>query len=259
MWSSVKTSALIIAVEPFKEADRKYRALTKDFGKIEFIGRGARKAKAKLASHLELFALVQLELIVGKRQTTVIGAERLEVFSQCLCTLEHRLLGQVAMGFIDKMVKPDFVDEALYEEVVGFFTFLNTIPALPPSRSTFLLGGLFLRLMRHLGYEPELDVCLSCRTGIMPLSFRWHDLKGGLVCTECFLGQAQEWFSARMIDEEIVALLRYAREAAYADLARTAIAPQPVYHFSSCVHDLLRMHVPGYLERPYWEGAHLSA
>ena len=254
MWSSLKTHALIIAAEPFKEADRKYRALTRDFGKIEFVGRGASKGKAKLAAHLDPFALVQLELVVGKRQTTVIGAERVHTFPTVATSLEHRLLAQAAHGLLDKTLKPDLADEDLYHEVLGFMSFLDNVRELPSARGAFVLGGFLLRIMSQLGYETELDTCLSCKNAILPLSFRWHDLKGGLVCTECVLKNSQEWYTARTIEEETVALLRFARESAYEDLAKTSLRSHHVQHFSSCVHDLMRIHVPGYSEKPYWEG-----
>lgn len=253
MWFSQKTEAIILTVHPWKEADKRYVALSREHGKLEFIGRGARKGKAKLAAHLEPFARVQLELVVGRRQTTVIGVERIEAFAGIAGSLEHRLVAQAACALLDKTMQPDQPDMELYAELLAFLYFLNSASLLSSTRGAFVLGGFLLRLMRHLGYETELHACLGCQDPIQPLSFRWHDARGGLVCTECMMKKSQDWMSARHIDEEIVTLLRFARDAGYEDLMRTALLGTHLEHFSSCVHDLLRLHVPGYVDRPYWE------
>lgn len=252
MWSSLKTEGIILSVEPFREADRRYRALTPEHGKIEFIGRGARKGKAKLAAHLDAFAVVDLEIVRGAKQMTVIGVERKEVFKGLANSLEHRLVGTAAGALLDKTVKPEFEDRELYDEFFGLLKFLNEAPSLPLTRNTLILGGFLLRLLRLLGYDVELNSCLSCKDDILPLSFRWHDARGGLVCTNCVLKAPQDWFAARTLDEEIVMLLRFARDAAYSDLLRPALRAEHVGAFANCVHDLMRTHVPGYAEEPYW-------
>lgn len=259
MWSAIKTEAIVIASEPWREADRRYRALTAAYGKIEFLGRGARKGKAKLAAHLEPFAVIDLELVKGKRQTTVIGVERKEAFSTLATSVEQRLLALSAATLIDKTVRPDLEDPVLYEEMLGLLHFLNASPVFPPARNTLVLGGFLLRLLRHLGYDVQLGSCLSCKDDIRPLAFRWHEGRGGLVCTNCVLEKPQEWFAARTMDEEIVTLLRFARDAQYSDLLRPSLKADHVGTFAACVHDLMRFHVPGYAqETPFWETTMLA-
>lgn len=255
MWSSLKTEAIVLSAEPWREADRKYRALTPHHGKIEFIGRGARKGKAKLAAHLDPFAVVELEIVRGARQMTVIGVERKEAFTDLSNSLEHRLLASAASALLDRTVKLDLADHDLYEEFLGLLKFLNDVPSLPLTRNTLLLGGFLLRLLKLLGYDLELSNCLSCKDDIVPLSFRWHDGRGGLVCTDCVLRSPQEWFAARSLEEEIVTLLRFARDAAYHDLLRPSLKADHVGAFASCVNDLMRLHVPGFDngDAPYWQ------
>lgn len=254
MWSTLKTDALILVSEPWKEADRRYRALTPGYGKLEFVGRGARKGRAKLAAHLEPFAIVTLEIVKGSRSTTVIGVERREVFQNLAINIEPRLLALAAASLIDKTVRPDFEDKVLYDELLDLLRFLDQASVAQPARNTFVLGGFLLRLLRHLGYDVELGACLSCKDDIRPLSFRWHEGRGGLVCTNCVLEKPQEWFAARVLEEEIVTLLRFARDAQYSDLLRPSLKAEHMGTFAACVHDLLCFHVPGYGERtPFWQ------
>ena len=110
MWSTVKTTGLVLTTTPFREADRRYSALTPEYGKIEFVGRGAQKPKAKLAAHLEPFALVDLEIVRGARSTTVIGVERSEAFGRIRGSLEHRLFAQTLFTMLEKAIRPDLSD-----------------------------------------------------------------------------------------------------------------------------------------------------
>lgn len=253
MWSSVKTEAVILTLSPFREADIRYSALTREHGKIEFIGRGARKGKAKIAPHLNPFAVIDLEIIKGARGMTVIGAERQIAFKALSESLEHRVLAAAAAGLLDKALKPEWEDRELYDEYRALLQFLDETSSLTPGRTTFVLGAFLLRLLSVLGYEVELNHCLACKGDILPLSFRWHDGRGGLVCTNCVLAEPQEWLSARALEEEIVTLMRFAREATYADYLRPALKSEHVGAFAACVNDLLKYHVPGYShEEPFW-------
>lgn len=254
MWSTIKTPAIVLTSTPWREADRRYTALTPDFGKLEFVGRGAQKPKAKIAPHLESLAVVELEIVKGARSTTVIGVERKEAFNRIALTLEHRMLVQSLLALVDKAVKPDFEDPELYNEILRWIRFVDAQSALPTGRNTLLLGGFMLRFLRHLGYDIELSACLSCKDEVMPLAFRWHGGRGGLVCSDCVGKRPQEWFAARSMDEEIVTLMRFARDVDFPQLLRPSLRGDHIESFASCVHDLLAYHLPGYSETPFSAG-----
>jgi len=253
MWSSLKTEGIILSVGHFREADRRYSALTPALGKIEFIGRGARKGKAKVGPHLDPFAIIDLEIIKGARGMTVIGAERKHAFRELSESFDHRILAGAAAALLDKIVRPELEDFELYTEYRLLLQFLNDTSVLTPARTTFVLGGFLLRMLSMLGYEIELSRCLACKGDILPLSFRWHDGHGGLVCTNCVLATPSEWVAARALEEEIITLMRFARDASYADYLRPALRSDHVGAFAMCVNDLMRHHVPGYGEEVcYW-------
>lgn len=259
MWSAMKTTGLVLTSFPWREVDRRYSALTSEYGKIEFVGRGAQKPRAKLAAHLEPFALVDLEIVRGARSTTVIGVERSEIFGRIRSSLEHRLLVQTLFTMLEKAIRPDLADPELFEEIVEVVRFLDAQELLPQTRSTFLLGSMILRLLRRLGYDVEIHDCLSCRKAVFPLAFRWSGGRGGLVCTDCVTTQREEWFAARSIDEEIVTLMRLGRDTSFADLVKYSLKGDHVEQFAQCVHDVYTYHVPGELSMPFWTGIAATA
>ncbi len=253
-WSSVKTEGIVLTSAPVQEADRRYKILTAQYGKVECIGRGALKGKAKLAAHLEPFAVVNVELIEGRRRTTVISVERKEVFATLHKELDHRLLAVASLHLLERYTREQEADEKLYNEVHAWLTFLNSAPSLSAARSAFLLGAFLLRTLKTLGYETQLDFCIACEEEIFPLAFRWHGKKGGIVCTDCILKNQEEWFSARLVHEDIIKLLRFARESTHMDLLRPSLQGEHLREFSAIVHELICFHIPHHGEQPFWEG-----
>ena len=239
---------------PFREADRRYSALTRDFGKVVFTGRGARKGKAKLAAHLEPYAIVDLEIIRGRRSVTVISVERQHAFRSLMQDLDRRILTQASLSLIDKHLKEYDHDEILYHLVLDWMNFVDNQESIEKKQQVLLLGSFMLRLMQQLGYEVALADCIACKERIMPLAFRWHGGKGGLVCSDCVHKDGQEWFAARTIEEEAVKVLRFAREAAYEDIVSTNFERAHVEDFSRIVHDLMQYHLPMDTSTPFWRG-----
>lgn len=254
MWSSVKTEAIVLSTAPWREVDRRYRAMTPGFGKVEFVGRGALKPKAKLAAHLEPCAILDLEIIRSARSTTVIGVERKFAFSRLATSIDHRLLALTSLGLLDRTTHLEEEDAGLYNELTTWLQFLETQETLHATRSTFFLGGFLLRVMRQLGYNVALDHCVGCEGDISPLSFRWHGGRGGLVCSTCINKSPGEWFMAVPIREEVVTLLRLGRDSSYNGLLRFPLKGTDVSAFATCVQDTLLYHVPGYADRPFWSG-----
>ncbi|PIX62319.1 DNA repair protein RecO [Candidatus Uhrbacteria bacterium CG_4_9_14_0_2_um_filter_41_50] len=256
-WSTIKTEAIVLASYPFCEADRSYSAFTPEYGKVSFVGRGALKVRAKLAAHLEPFAIIDLEIIQGRRSTTVISVERKQTFRGIANSYEARVLALHSLSLFNTHTKEHDRDVELYQELLNWLGFLDSSPALSQLRSNFALGAFLMKFMSHLGYEVELKTCISCKSEILPLSFRWHGGRGGLVCSDCISKDLEEWFSARQIQEESIQMLRLARELPYADLLKIHLKPDSVDDFANIVHDLMLYHLPVEPRAPFWEGLSL--
>lgn len=228
--------------------------LTREFGKVEFVGRGAQKGKAKLAAHLEPFGVVDVEVIRGRRSTTVISVERRKAFRTIASSLDHRLLAQSSLQLLDRYTREQDDDALIYDTLHEWLEFLNSGHELGPARKTVLLSGFLIRCMAHMGYEPALSECVACKQQILPLAFRWHGGKGGLVCSECIEKDRQEWFTARPIAEETVKLLRFIRSANYEEILKPALVGAHVEELANIMHDLLTYHLPGDYDVPFWAG-----
>jgi DNA repair protein RecO (recombination protein O) len=250
MWSSVKTTALVLHAEPYREADRRYTALTPEQGKITFIARGARKARAKLAAHVEPLTIAQLELVQGRSGTTLINAERKHAFSGLAKNIDHRLLAHLACGFVHAFLLDTYTEERVYQETLDFFHFLERAPHMSESHRAFICGGFLLRLSQALGYDAELFHCVTCQKKIHEEAFEWQARQGGLVCSWCLIKDPQ---SGRMVHKHTVKMLRFARESAFDDFTKTALSADILAQYCQCVQDFITHHIPGAKQTPFWE------
>lgn len=249
----LKTTGLVLSRDPYKEYDRTYSFLSKDFGKIRFIGRGAQREKAKLAPHLESFALVDVEFVRSKF-TTVISVERKRIFANLESDIEKRICANVVLRYLDRFLHDEDEDKDLYDFVVGFLIYLDDLPeGLSNTRLAAIMAGFLLQFMDRLGYRVELDHCLECRSKIMPLSYRWHPLKGGLVCTECLDVDRSEWVSARLLDERVISLMRVFRQRELDKFMSIGLPGAVVEELLKVVHDLQLLHLPRPFEDPFWQ------
>ncbi|MAG44381.1 DNA repair protein RecO [bacterium] len=79
-----KTKAIILLRKNINEADKLIFLYSLNFGKLVLVARGLRKAKAKMASHLEIFNLSDI-IIAGK---TITNAQVINSFENLRINLE---------------------------------------------------------------------------------------------------------------------------------------------------------------------------
>lgn len=249
----LKTRGIVLSRDPYKEYDRIYSFLSEDFGKLRFIGRGAQKERAKLAPHLESFALVDIEFVRSKF-TTVISVERNRHFSGIESNIVKRLCATIIFKYLDRFLHDEDTDRELYNFVVDFLIYLDELPDdLSDTRIVAIMAGFLLKFMDRLGYQVELENCLECREKIMPLSYRWHPLKGGLICTSCLDTDRSEWVSARLLDERVISLMRIFRQQDLGSFLSIGLPGAVVEELLKVVHDLQLLHLPRPFEDPFWE------
>ncbi|MBI4598686.1 DNA repair protein RecO [Candidatus Uhrbacteria bacterium] len=237
-------TGLVLSRRPWREADRAYAVLTPEHGKIDVIGRGASKPLAKLSSHLELCAEVHLLLVQGRTYETVAGAEQIRTFPGIYGNLSTMTLAHQGLHLIDLGTRERQADPKLYARALEWLAFVETAGPCRAERAAFLLAAFALKLLDLLGYCPELSHCLGCRTAVLPDAYRWHPLKGGIVCDACLRRFPQEWFAARPLPNEALKLVRFGIQEPFSDLLRLHLPGPLLPPFHEAVESLMAAHFP---------------
>ena len=238
------TTGIVLSHRDHREADRWYSVFTPDRGKVEFLARGGHKPLAKLTPHLEMVAVVELMLVHGRAYHIVAGVERRRAFSFIYDDLQKLTLAQNGLYLVDIGTRAQETDPQIFELLEDWLAFLNSEIQLSTERAGFLLGAFTLKLMTLIGYRPELAQCLSCRTTITQGQYRWHALKGGVVCEACVSREQEQWFSAREMSDGALKLLRFGIEEPFASHLRPHLSGADLEGFHDAIESLIISHFP---------------
>lgn len=244
MASLYHATGIVLSRRDHREADRWYSVFTEEHGKIELLARGGHKMLAKLTPHLELPAIVDFHIVNGKQFDTVAGTDRLRAFSSGYTDLSRLMLMQNALHLTDIGTRPYERDLELYALLVHWLETVNDAPSMTGERAGFLFGSYALKLLSVIGYRPELSRCLACKTAIEPGSYRWHALKGGVVCRGCVDRDNQQWFAARALSDEALKLIRFGLAEPFASQLRPLLPAELLTEFHEAVESLMISHFP---------------
>jgi DNA repair protein RecO (recombination protein O) len=230
----VKTEGIVLKGMDFRETSRIVTVYTKKFGKVKVLAKGIRRPKSKFGSALE--TLTRSHIVFYKREQ-----KDLYTLSESDILESHDDLRKNLLGFSYSSVLLDFLDKAnpgeesnprLYRLSAGTLSAMercvqmrsvecgvrNSDPELvsghtPNSEFQMLLWGFLWRGISYVGFKPELERCVGCKTKIntptrLPIhnltdsstviamvapkappeaipSFRWSSSLGGILCSDC--------------------------------------------------------------------------
>jgi len=185
MFVHYRTQGLILAKEDRGEADQLFTIYTKDFGKLEILGKAVRKISSKLRSGTEIFYLSEIEFIQGKTHKTLTDAILVEKFRNLRKSLKRLAIAYKISEVLDNLVKGQEADEKIWQLLFETFGRLNDI------NLQFTICNLqyyyFLwNLLSILGYKAELYNCVICQKKLTPEKLYFSSKEGGLICQSCF-------------------------------------------------------------------------
>lgn len=239
-----RTNGIVLGSRDHREADRFYSVFTDAHGKLELRARGSRKISSKLASHLEPFAVCDLMVVRGRYHDIVAGVERQEAYKNLRGDAEKLSLLSYILHLVDITTKPRQSDPVLFYELRSWLSVLDDAPEISAKRRAFLQASFTLKLLTILGYRPELTRCVSCQSRIARRVYKWHGLKGGVVCELCTTRHSEEWFAARKIQDNTLKLVRFATDEPASDLLHVRIPGELSGEFHDLVESLVVAHFP---------------
>lgn len=110
--TSLKTESIVLRRTNFGEADRVLQFITPENGKIGVMARGVRREKSKLAGGIELFAVCDVVIHLGKGDLGILTSARLNTFFSHILEdydrmqFGYQVLKRVAK-YADDMQEPD--------------------------------------------------------------------------------------------------------------------------------------------------------
>ncbi len=203
MFFHYRTQGFVLKKNNKGEANQLITIYTKDFGKVEILGKAIRKGKSKLRGAIELFYLSEIEFIQGKIHKTLTDAVLIESFSNLKKDLERLSVAFKISEVLDNLIKGQETDTKIWNLLTQTFKKLNDCQL--SIINIQLLYYFFLwNFFSVLGYQPELYNCSICQEKLKPGKLFFNQEKPGIICNNCF----KDLKSVKEISPELVKILR---------------------------------------------------
>lgn len=179
------TQGLVLKRNFYREFDDVFTVYTKDFGKIEILGRGVKRPLAKLNSHLQAFDFSEVEFVLGKKFKVLTGAN---LIGNLFSGDESGAAAKAAIDFLnfaDGAVVFDDPDNNIWDLIVDFQKFIIENNAIDKNRAIIFSNFYKFRLSVLCGFEPIVDGCALCSRKLKEEKMLFSLKDGGVVCDDC--------------------------------------------------------------------------
>lgn len=180
---SHKTEAIIIQSLDFGESDKLLTFLTKRYGKLKGIAKGAKKSKKRFVGTLDIFSYVNLNFFEKENLglARIESLSLIESFSKIHASIEKVAYGSYFLELVNEMIAEREENQAIFTLLLYFLRLLNR-----ETLNEDYLRIFEVRLLTLLGYQPQLEICLNCKEELNPDILNWFSLKkGGVICSKC--------------------------------------------------------------------------
>jgi len=257
-----RTPAIVLRARIHGESDKIVTFLTRDWGKITGIAKGAKRSQRRFVNVLEPFTNVHLRFrpIRAEELAFIFGCDLLRSFRAPGRDLQRYGFASYLTELIDVMVAGRESGPEIYELLLQGLAVLEEQRELSP----LFLSAFELLLLVHTGYAPNIDGCQRCgqpipiahsRTATDPPAMFSSSL-GGLLCVNC----RDRGGATVRLSPDTLHLLANPQSAQPKAFLLTRAAPQTCRELRAIVSSLLTRHLTRPLKsRAFLEQAGLLA
>ena len=199
MTTHYRTQGLVFKKEDRLDSDRVFSVFTKDFGRVEVVGKAIRKISSKLKGGIEIFSLSDIEFIQGKNKKTLTDATAREKFRAMYQSPVKMQVAYAISETLDRFIKGQQEDESVFTFIEDVFKKLERC-----SSPAMLYYYFFWNFMSVLGYGVEVVKCVSCQENLNPDQLYFSYKEGGILCKTCSPNDRQ----SKKISPDVVKILR---------------------------------------------------
>lgn len=183
------SEAVVIGGKNLGEADRIVAFYTREKGKVRAVAEGARRIRSRFGGSLELFAYGKLVYFerTGRTLHRINEFALMEPFRALREDLDLFVHGSYLLELIEVSMEEGEANEELFSLLLSALRLLNL-----GKEPAALHRAFEIRLLKILGYLPELERCVLCKTSPERFVGAVHEpplqlspSQGGLLCHRC--------------------------------------------------------------------------
>lgn len=237
-----RTPAIVLRGRPYGESDKIVTFLTRDWGKVTGIAKGAKRSKRRFVNVLEPFTHVQLRFRPSRTDELafIFGCELLQSFRGPSRDLQRFALASYVSELIDVMVTGRESGHETYTLLLDSLLVLEEAAHISPA----FLPALELQVLAHTGYAPHLIDCQQCGRELQIDESTWvfSPSVGGLLCAQC----RDRGGATLLLSNETIHYLSRAQHAGESALLNLFASPRVYKELRAMAGGMLSRH----LQRP---------
>ncbi|MES1147370.1 MAG: DNA repair protein RecO [bacterium] len=161
MSSENSALGLVLRRSDSGESDRRLLVLTEDFGKVELLAKGARKAKSRLAGSSEPLSLTRFQWASGRHRSFVTSVEPQTSFPGLRADYERLSMGLAVLELVESSLPLESPAPGCLELVI---TALHAMEKHPRPEAVFAWA--LSRLLDEEGQHPDWTACVVSGVGL---------------------------------------------------------------------------------------------
>jgi len=176
-----RDEAIVLRTQKLGEADRIITLLTRTSGRVRAVAKGVRRTSSKFGARLEPFALVDVQLYVGRSLDIVTQAVTQAPYGQRIGSDYALYTTATAMAETAERLTEVEKEPAPQQ----FLLLLGAVHALATRRhaASLVLDSYLLRALAVAGWAVSFEDCAMCGNPGPHAAF--HVAHGGAVCPQC--------------------------------------------------------------------------
>jgi len=175
-----KANAVVLRRIAIGETDKVVTLLTREWGKLRAIAKGARRPTSRLAGATELFSHSRVVLSVGQNLEVLSQAEVREAFPGLRGDLQKIGFAAYVIELAEAATEERQPNAELFDLVLSALYVIERSDRPDLGARMFELKGWLL-----LGYEPQLTHCVRDRANLVGAGLGFSPARGGAVCPRC--------------------------------------------------------------------------
>ncbi|QDS90140.1 DNA repair protein RecO [Rosistilla ulvae] len=202
--SSEKSEAIILRIVPFSESSVVLTMLTRDFGKISALAKGAYRPKSAFEGAIDLGCHCRVVFIKKSSDALDLLTEaKLERrFRAANKSLPQLYVGYYILELLRELTESDEPHPDLFDLSLWTLKKIDSADLIPGELSD-LVATFELQALKTLGHAPSMDGCATCgKTVADAARVAFGMISGGVLCDAC-----------RPRSRQVVMLSKQARDA----------------------------------------------
>ena len=179
----LKTEAVVLSKLKYGDTSIIASLYTKDYGKLSGIIKGGRNPKSKMGSVVN--PLNHLEMVLYKKDSRDIqlisSVSIISHYQGINDNFDKLKYGLSILELLKKLTPEHEANLRLFNGTVRILTLLETSNESP----LVLFGRYYIFFLKEIGYEPQLEKCVSCGKSNLVNENLAYNYELGIFCEEC--------------------------------------------------------------------------